>query len=140
MSKQFSRLPRVYTFDEWKSIIQGWKGSGLSIYQYCKKHEITDSAFRRWLNKVNNSHSPSPKTAPSSFIDQKELSSSQSVGKSSLQDLFIPVTLKPDSVVAPSSKDSSKVELTLSQGHKLLIQGPFDWDNVISLLTPLLTS
>jgi len=80
MPEKPPKLPHFYTFDQWQHIIKEWRESHLTISQYCKNHELTQSAFRRWLRRVTDSPSSgqfkeSLKNVPSSpSLLEKELS------------------------------------------------------------------
>lgn len=123
--------PPIFTLEEWKKIFKEWKQSGLGKEKFCIKKGISITSFCRWEEKLKSLKIPN--------LPQDKLLIQTSNSKSSLQNLFIPITLKPEPAPVTSSEESSKVEVTLSGGHKLLIQGTFDWDNVMTLLTPLLT-
>ncbi len=125
-----AEVGRRYTLEQWKDFIKEWKKSGLSRDAFSREKGLASTTLYSWIQKVDTLER---------LQNQKSISSYQPAqSKSSIQDLFIPVTLKQDSINASSSKDFLKVELTLSQGHRLSIQGAA-WDDVISLLTPLLT-
>jgi hypothetical protein len=132
---------RFYTFEQWEDVIKDWQKSGMDIPKYCEKHKLVENIFRRWVQKITGDELPSQstedlKSTDSSQDHKPEPKSSKTA--SSLKDLFIPVTIKPDSTDASSSETSPKVEVTLSQGHKLTIQGPFEWEKVMAVLMPLL--
>ncbi|MBP9692670.1 MAG: transposase [Alphaproteobacteria bacterium] len=115
--------------NQWKELIKEWEKSGLARAIYCMKKGLNPSSFYRWeqMLKLVEPHSQV------SEHPQKQKSSSAS----SFKEHFIPVMLKP-SPLTNSSNVNPKIEVTLSQGHHLSIQGPFDRGNLIALLTSIL--
>ena len=109
----------------WTDIIKDWEKSGCLDSVYCKKKGITATNFYYWRRRLNPTEYPQrTKERPAPY----ELS---------LQDLLMPATLsRPFSNEDPSP--SQKVEVTLSQGHSLTLEGYFDRGKLISFLTPLL--
>ena len=39
---------------EWEGIIEEWKGSGLSKYEYCREKKIYRSTFYKWCKKLRD--------------------------------------------------------------------------------------
>lgn len=120
-----------YTPNQWKEMVEERKKSGLSLVAYCMKKGVTTSSLNRWEQTFKYAES---------FKEVSECSQkSKETLISSFEKNFIPVTLKPSSLVNTSNAHQ-KVEVILSQGHHLSIQGPFEWEGLISLLTSLLRS
>ena len=113
MITKLPRPRRFYTPEQWKEFIDKWQKSGLYRWKQMFK-----------LVKPHSQLSEYP---------QKQKSSPAS----SFKEHFIPVMLKP-SPLTNSSNVNPKIEVTLSQGHHLSIQGPFYWRNLIALLTSIL--
>ena len=123
--------PRRCTLEEQKEYVEGWGKSGLSKETYCRKNNLSSSTFYYWEQKFSRLQSSSPVS--------KELQKKESA--LSFQERFIPVTLKPAAVTAaaPVSSANQKVEVVLSQGHRLSLEGSFEWEALAPLLTALLT-
>lgn len=115
--------------EKWAPIIEDWEKSGLSKYNYCKAKGIANSHFYRWEKKLNPSR-PSHSSSELAEEGQNEL-------EVSLQDLFMPFALG-SSVLGMSSPLSPRVEIILSQGHRLYLEGIFDWKKLASWLASLL--
>ena len=79
---------------EWREVFSRWKKSSLSPEDFCKKHEIRPSSFRRWQQRIGNANS--------------------------LDAAFIPVTPEPPSSVPTSGW---LLEVTLPNGVQLRFQG-----------------
>lgn len=47
------------TAEQWRDLIEGWPGSGLTQAQYCARHGFSVSSFYRWRERVRQE----PKTA-----------------------------------------------------------------------------
>jgi hypothetical protein len=126
-----SPVRRHYTLDEQRAYVEGWKKSNLSKEAYCRKHHLSSSTFYYWEQKFTAWQASSPIS--------KETQKKESA--LSILDQFIPVTLKPASTIAtPSvSPTKQKVEVVLSQGHRLSLEGSFEWEALAPLLTALLT-
>ncbi len=110
---------------KWTEIIEDWKKSGWSAYVYCKKKGFTTTTFYYWRQRLNPfEYSRRKKERPIPY-------------EPTLQELLMPATLSRPL----SRKDSSppqKVEVALSQGHFLALEGSFDRGKLLSFLTPLL--
>ncbi|MBX9621524.1 MAG: hypothetical protein K2X28_05815 [Alphaproteobacteria bacterium] len=114
-----------------KELVEEWKKSGLSIASYCAKNGLNPGNFYKWKQRSQSIGLP-PQVLEH---PQKQKPSSSSP----FEEHFIPVVLKSPSL-NNSSNVQPRIEVTLSQGHHLSIQGPFDWENLIALLTPILRS
>jgi hypothetical protein len=40
------------TLEQWRELIQGWPGSGLTQAEYCDRHGLSVSSFHRWRERV----------------------------------------------------------------------------------------
>jgi hypothetical protein len=40
------------TLEQWRELIQGWPGSGLTQAEYCDRHDISVSRFHRWRERL----------------------------------------------------------------------------------------
>ena len=118
------------SLEEWKEIIEDWEKSGLSTHAYAIQKELCPATFHNWKKRINPPSVPSQ--AFPDFIKKPDLKPMVS-----LQDLFVPLT--ESSPPIDSSTSSQKIEVTFAQGHRLCLQGPFDWEDLSSWLTPLLT-
>jgi hypothetical protein len=110
---------------KWTEIIEDWEKSACSAYVYCKKKGLIVTAFYYWRRRLNPfEYSRRKKERPIPY-------------EPTLQELLMPATLsRPLSI-----KDSSppqRLEITLSQGHSLTLEGYFDQRQLTSILTPLL--
>lgn len=121
-----SRAPRYYTPEQWKKFIEEWKQSGLGQKSFCKQKGLTPSAFFRWRQTLGSS---------GNIIKQKAETQQSKSPISSIQDRFIPVTMTPSSF---ASSSPPKMEIVLSNGHRLYLQGAFDWQALSIWLNPLL--
>ncbi len=54
---------------QWKTLIDNFETSPLSLTEYCKQHAIASSGFYYWKKRLNSqSHTPTPKQ-PKPFIE-----------------------------------------------------------------------
>ncbi len=122
------KTSHLIALEKWTPIIEDWKKSGLNRYVYCTKKRLTSSCFYKWEKKLN----PRSFQSLSDPIKKTEIKSDPP-----LKDFFVPFPL-----TSTSSKDSGslnpKIEIMLSQGHHLYLEGIFDWEKLASWLTPLL--
>lgn len=109
---------RGYSPEQWQGIIDHWRASGLSKQTYCRQQGIARSVFGRWFKRV-----VSPRL-------QKEADFLKRVEES-----FIPVSL--DAARTPFQL-KPQLEVILAKGHRLSIQGPFDWEGMSLFLKALL--
>jgi transposase-like protein len=120
-----------YDPNQWKEFVEEWEQSGLSIASYCAKNGLNLASFYKWRQKFKSVGLP---------LQEEEHPQKQKPSPSSpFEEHFIPVMLKPHSL-PNASNVNPRIEVTLSQGHHLSIQGPFDWGNLIALLTSILRS
>jgi len=115
--------------EKWTAIIEDWKKSGLSRNLYCKKRGMHSPSFYRWEKKLNPFKSPQP----SSELEEKTHSEPEAI----LHDLFMPFALN-SSLLGGVSSPAPRIELILSQGHRLYLEGTFDWKKLADWLAPLL--
>ena len=120
-----------YDPNQWKEFVEEWKKSGLSVASYCAKNGLNPGSLYKWRQKSKSAELPSQ---ISEHLQKQKPSPSFP-----FEEHFIPVVLKPPALTN-SSNANPRIEVTLSQGHHLSIQGPFDWGNLIALLTSILRS
>jgi transposase-like protein len=120
-----------YDPNQWKGFVEEWKKSDLSIARYCAKNGLNPGSFYKWKQKF--------KSAKLSLQVEEHPEKQKPSPSFSFEENFIPVMLKPPSLTNASNVNP-RIEVTLSQGHHLSIQGPFDWGNLIALLTSILRS
>lgn len=126
-----SRKPKhIVVLEKWTEIIEDWKKSGLKGYVYCKKSGVPITSFYKWEKKLNPSRHSQPTSGP--------IRKAQPKTELSLQDLFAPFAFGSTLLNNPSSANP-KIEVILSQGHRLSLEGTFDWEKLTAWLTPLLT-
>lgn len=117
---------RHYTPEQWKKFIEEWRQSGIALKPFCRQKGLTYSVFYRWKQTLESSGE----------IKQQNTMVQQDVPeKPSIQDRFIPVTMPSSSF--PNSSPP-KMEIVLSNGHRLYLQGAFDWQALSTWLNPLL--
>ncbi len=119
--------------ETWTPIIEDWKQSGLNRYVYCKKKRLANSCFYKWEKKLNPSRSSQPLSIP---IEETQVET-QVIPEPSLKDLFIPFGFL-SSLSNNPAPTHPKIEVILAQGHRLSLEGSFDWEKLTSWLTPLL--
>ncbi len=124
-----SRKPaRYYTLKQWKKIIKNWEKSGLSRHAYCVQKNLIESTFCNWQKKI----APSSSQASLGFMKKSEGNL-----KFSLQDLFV-APMEDSGISINSSSSNQKMEVIFAQGHRLSLEGPFNWEDLRAWLTPLL--
>lgn len=123
------RQRTTYPREQWKEIIEDWQGSGYSQLAYCMQKKLSPSTFHNWYKKI----------VRPSLASQEPADLAQELGLPSLKDLFVPLTVTPSEVSLDSSLPTQKMEVVFAQGHRLSLEGPFDWEELNTWLTPLLT-
>ncbi len=125
MTSSFNLSPG-YTQDQSKAFIDEWEQSGIALNLFCKQKGLTYSVFYRWKQTLESSDK----------IKQPNTLMQQAAPEiPSIQDRFIPVTMPSSSF--PSSSPP-KMEIVLLNGHRLYLQGAFDWQALSNWLNPLL--
>jgi len=125
------RLRRRLRADEWQVVFADWQVSGLSKTRYCKVKGITPSCFARWyqrlfivdevLDKVVQSLPKTASPADTSFATRTDC----------VWPSFIPVRLDGD---GPDSAAGLKLEIVLSKGHRVCVEGVL-WRDVVQFLS-----
>ena len=124
-------LQSRYTPEQQMEFIRDWEKSGLSKAAYCLKTGVPEYGLSVWARKLEI-----PELAPQ-FAPYTETQKAPSI--SSFEEHFIPVTINPPPLFN-SSNTTPRIDVTLSQGHRLSIQGPFNWEGLVPLLTSILRS
>ena len=78
MSRAYRSKEQALTY--WQKVLRRWQQSGLSAYQFCRMHKISDSGFYTWRNKLAVTQ-PIPeqeKSADASFVQVDVPTSTQS--------------------------------------------------------------
>lgn len=119
-----------YTLDQWREILSDWKKSGMSANAYCVRKRLSKTSFYKWQKRIEGSLSSQSSTSPPKESSPKL--------DNLLQSFFVPVTENAGIPIAPAGV-SQKLEVVFAQGHRLCLNGPFDWEKLSSWLTPLLT-
>ena len=129
------RQRRRLSEDEWQVVFTHWRSSNLSKTGYCKARGITLSCFIRWYRRLSvdtqawpaGLQSPAQEESPpaSSLGDNDE----QTAG--SIWSSFIPVRLDGD---GPDSAAGLKLEVVLSKGHRVCVEGVL-WRDVLQFLS-----
>ena len=66
--KQMQQKRQAY----WKKVIQRWRKSGLSVRDFCRRHEIPETSFYQGRRRLNASSShPRKKATKDSFVEVK---------------------------------------------------------------------
>jgi len=123
--------PRKTALEKWTEIVEDWKKSDLEKAVYCRKKKLNPTSFYKWEKKINSS-----KSSQSLSDLTREPQSQFGIP---LNGSFIPLELS-STISKSSSSTNPKIEVMLSQGHRFCLEGPFDWENFSSWLTPLLTT
>lgn len=130
MTVKLRRSPTYHSFEQWKEIIEDWGKSGLSIHAYCVQKGLVETSFYSWKKKLIQSPSSSQ-----AFPDIKK--GFEASPNFPLKDFFIPITGGEEAPISPSSSNQ-KIEVVFAQGHRLCLEGPFDWAIISLWLAPLL--
>lgn len=130
MKKKTQQASSLYSMEQWKEIITDWEKSGVSINAYCIRKRLSTSNFYRWKKKIE--YSLSSKLSPcANKTSSPEL-------ENLLQDFFVSVPKEADAPLIPFPVNQ-KLEIVFAQGHRLCLNGPFDWEKLSFWLAPLLT-
>jgi hypothetical protein len=112
----------LVALERWTPIMEDWKKSGLGVVAYCRKIGIPHGNFGKWRKRL----------APSDSLDLIPESS-----KGHLQHLNKERPLSSNSYIS-SYPFIIKIEIKMSQGHRLYLEGEFEWEKLTSWLYLLL--
>ena len=114
MSRTYRTEKQARTY--WREVLNRWQQSGLSIAQFCRDQEISESGLYTWRKKLSLTHSGTePHTEPRS---------SKPSGSPFVQ-------------VDMPSATHSQLTLELASGHTLHIAGRVDTDALAKVIGAL---
>jgi transposase len=119
------RKHRLWTTAEKRSICQQTRAPGVSVAQVARRYALNANLIFKWLKD--------PRFAPAGMGEDEAV--------------FLPVEIKPRStsisegptlpMSLPSADGHGRVEILLSAGHRMTIDGAFDGDAVAMLVKAL---
>lgn len=110
MSTTKQRDPRKE--QSWRRVLQQWRGSGLSVREFCRQQQVSEARFYAWRRTLQRR---AAEAAP-----------------------FIPVrVVPPPAETAAASDATAGLELVLAAGRRLRIGPAFDAATLRRLLTLL---
>lgn len=101
----------------WDKILTSWRASNLSGAEFCRKHNLSTSAFYKWQRIFKNQKNINPTIA----------------GKKELKHDFVPINLNHHN---EEDKKHLNFKIKLPNGIEMEIQGPSN--NLASLLKQLM--
>jgi hypothetical protein len=112
-------VPRSRTIDlRWKALLNDFRRSGLTQAEFCRRRQISLHSFRKHLYQPRPSQPASSDDRPSAGADPH----------------FLPVTILPNPTPSiPASP--SRLELILSNGHRIAVAPGFDPETLRRLIT-----
>jgi hypothetical protein len=114
MSRTYRSKEQART--HWQEVLNRWQQSGLSIAQFCRDQEISESGLYTWRKKLSLTHSATePHTKPRS-------------SKSS-ESPFVQVDVP--------SATHSQLTLELASGHTIHIAGQVNTDALVKVIGAL---
>jgi hypothetical protein len=103
---------------KWQRICKDWEKSGLSGFAYCQRRGVDSTAFYKWRRRLNYS-------APQSDLNLIK----QEHSKSALENYFVSIPFG-SAILMGSPPPSTKIDIRLSQGHRLCIEGQVKWEGL----------
>lgn len=116
---------RTWSDEEKISICLQTKAPGVSVSQVARRYAMSGNQIFNWLKDTRFS----PPAADASDEDE----------------VFLPITVSPDPIPEPAAEYSSvstapsRLEIALSGGHRLSVEGYFDGDALARLLKGLIS-
>jgi transposase len=97
----------------WRETIRQWRASGLTVREFCARHDLSEPSFYAWKRTLAERDAPAP--------------------------AFVPVRVVVDEAAAHSSpvESGSGLELVLRSGRRLRIGPDFDGPTLQRLLALL---
>jgi len=110
MSRTYRSKEQARTY--WQEVLSRWQQSGLSVPQFCRDQEVSESGLYTWRKKLSLTRSaPEPRSSKSS------------------ESLFVQVDMP--------SAPHSQLTLELASGHTLHIAGRVDADALVKVIGAL---
>jgi hypothetical protein len=94
--------------EQWRQIIDGQRGSGLTVAAYCQERGVTEGSFYTWKQRLRSQAKPKRLSKPA----------------------FVEVT-------SPSAETSGSIEIHLRGERRLLARRGFDRELLIELIHTL---
>ena len=119
------RKRRNWSDEEKISICLQTKAPGVSVSQFARRYAMSGNQIFNWLKDARFS--------PSHSVEECE------------DDVFLPITISSDPTLEPEAGYSpvttmpSRLEIALSGGHRLSVEGAFDGEEVARLLKGLIS-
>ena len=111
--------------ERWKRIFEDFKKSGLSGLAYCQRRGVAGASFYKWKRRLNYS-------APQLGLNLIK----QERPKIALEDYFVSISFG-SAILMGSPPPSTKIDIMLSQRHRLCIEGQVNWKGLNAWLALL---
>ena len=95
---------------DWQERLESFKGSGLSVDEFCLQEGVSRSTYYRWVDQLKNG-------LPEPMVTEKEARERAESGQAA----FVPITLKA-SPVEIELPNGGVVRLPLSVGQVVLVE------------------
>ena len=135
MARPHLRDPKLEQF--WRTKLAKWEASGLSIRQFCRKHQLGEPAFYFWRREIASRDgtpvaTPTPRVksavAPRSSTPARPTRSApRRTPKSAPRPSFVALRVVPD----------TPLELVLRSGHVLRVPPGYDADHLRAVVVAL---
>ena len=118
MSNPKQRDPRKEQF--WRRTVEQWRRSGLSIRDFCRRHELSEPNFYAWRRTLDERDRQQPADEAPRFVPLQVLPEDE-----------------PETSTSTTDPAVSGLELLLDNGRVLRIGNAFDADTLRRLLPVL---
>jgi transposase len=117
------RKHRLWTADEKRSICQQACAPGVSIAQVAKRYSLNSNLIHKWLKD--------PRFAPTEIVDDAPVFLPVDVKSSGGHEVSaLPISLSATTI-------QTRIEIMLTSGHRLSIEGQFDGGAVAEVVKAL---
>jgi transposase len=126
MASKKGQKKRFWSDEEKRSICAQTRAPGISVAQVARRYAMNANLIFTWLRD--------PRFAPAA-LDEAETDA-----------VFLPVEIdgasidhKPEVVASPGSATAQRIDITLSDGRRVVVEGPTALSAVVGLVQGLMT-
>ncbi|MBO6792076.1 MAG: transposase [Dinoroseobacter sp.] len=128
MAGKKGRKKRFWSDEEKRSICEQAQASGVSVAQVALRYSMNANLIHKWLRD--------PRFAPSGAVSESDIEVSDFL-EVSVASSDLPVVPNPCTAPATGSLSATRVDITLSDGRRILIEGSTSLLAVVGLVQGL---
>ncbi len=108
----------------WRRVVRGYRGSGLSIRDYCRKSKVVESAFYFWRRELQRRKA-----------EQEQRGRTHRPARGEAKVAFLPVHVTEEVLLPPQA--GGRIEIELAGGRRVHVAAPVDRQALADVLAVL---